>query len=91
MQIVETLFICELHHALHQHQVPYACCPDDRYNAVRDKKTGVVFYVDTSTEMCYLTTPREATLARAHEHSVDTGRCLGQHREWEASIPLRAL
>lgn len=57
-----------------------------RYNALRDKRTGVVFYVDTTNETCFLTTPREAMLPVAYDGSVDTGRCLGQNREWEASI-----
>ncbi|CAM9247611.1 unnamed protein product [Laminaria digitata] len=33
-----------------------------RYNSVLNKRTGAVFYVDTSNEACYLTVPQQATL-----------------------------
>lgn len=61
-----------------------------RYNCVVDSKTGVEFYVDTSNEACLLTTPREATLTWAFEHSEGTGRVLGQHREWEVKVTCAA-
>lgn len=63
-----------------------------RYNAVLDRKTGVVFYVDTSNEACLLAPPREATLAWAFEHSEPTTRLLGQNRDWEVGQkPSRSL
>ncbi|CAM9120498.1 unnamed protein product, partial [Hapterophycus canaliculatus] len=52
-----------------------------RYNSVLDRRSGVVFYVDTSNEACLLVPPRETTLAWAFEHSQGTGRVLGQRRE----------
>lgn len=58
---------------------------DRRYNSVLNKRTGAVFYVDTSNEACYLTVPQQATLMWAFEHSEGTGRVLGQHREWEVN------
>lgn len=57
-----------------------------RYNSVLDRRSGVVFYVDTSDEACLLVAPREATLMWAFEHSEATGRVLGQRREWEVRV-----
>lgn len=57
-----------------------------RYNSVLDRRSGVVFYVDTSNESCLLVTPREASLTWSFEHSEVTGRVLGQHREWEVRV-----
>lgn len=56
-----------------------------RYNSVMDKKTGVVFYIDTANENCLLTVPRETTLAWVLENSEGTGRVIGQRREWEVN------
>lgn len=58
---------------------------NNRYNSVLDKKTGVVFYIDTANENCLLAVPRETTLAWAFEHSESTGRVLGKRREWEVN------
>eukprot|EP00752_Nemacystus_decipiens_P009918 g8850.t1 len=57
-----------------------------RYNSVLDKRSGVVFYVDTSNEVYLLVPPREATLTSAFERSEATGRVLGQRREWEVRV-----
>lgn len=66
--------------------MPCPSTPRGRYNAVLDRRSGVVFYVDTSNEACLLVPPRETTLMSAFERSETTGRFLGQQREWEVRV-----
>ncbi|CAM9798879.1 unnamed protein product, partial [Pylaiella littoralis] len=40
-----------------------------RFNSVLNRRSGVVFYVDTSDEACLLVAPREATLMWSFENS----------------------
>lgn len=51
-----------------------------------DRRSGVIFYVDTSNEACLLVPPPETTLISAFERSEATGRVLGQRREWEVRV-----
>ncbi|CAM9227437.1 unnamed protein product, partial [Discosporangium mesarthrocarpum] len=56
-----------------------------RYNAVRDRMTGVVFYIDTSTEKCLTRPPLEASWQEIFKRSEGTGRW---ERPFDAVMPV---